>query len=98
LPCPPPGDLPESETELMSFMSTILAGMFFITSPAKTDIQAALEGFRFRRDGFHLDAFPSLKLKAAENELLELPICLFWLHLTMKFDFFIVTFYAFINI
>ena len=32
LPCPPPGDLPNSGTELMSLMSPALAGGFFTTS------------------------------------------------------------------
>ena len=36
MPCAPPGDLPESEAELMSFMSTILTGMFFTTAAAKS--------------------------------------------------------------
>ena len=31
LPCPPPGDLPDPETETMSLMSPALAGGFFIT-------------------------------------------------------------------
>jgi len=32
LPCPPPGDLPDPETELMSFMSPALSGKFVTTS------------------------------------------------------------------
>ena len=32
LPCPPPGDLPNPGTELMSLMSPALAGGFFTTS------------------------------------------------------------------
>ena len=31
-PCPPPGDLPDPETEPMSLLSPALAGGFFITS------------------------------------------------------------------
>ena len=31
-PCPPPGDLPESEIELMSLISPALAGRFFTAS------------------------------------------------------------------
>ena len=32
LPCPAPGDLPDPETELMSLLSSALAGGFFTTS------------------------------------------------------------------
>ena len=32
LPCPTPGDLPDPGIELMVFMSSALAGRFFITS------------------------------------------------------------------
>ena len=32
LPCPPPGDLPDPETEHMSLLSSALAGGFFTTS------------------------------------------------------------------
>ena len=32
LPCPPPGGLPDPETELASLMSLALAGGFFTTS------------------------------------------------------------------
>ena len=32
LPCPPPGDIPGSGIEAMSFMSPALAGRFFTTS------------------------------------------------------------------
>ena len=32
LPCPPPGDLPNPETEPMSLTSPALVGEFFITS------------------------------------------------------------------
>ena len=32
LPCPPPGDLPDSGTELTSLLSLALAGGFFTTS------------------------------------------------------------------
>ena len=32
LPCPPPGDLPNPGTELMSLMSPALAGWFFTTT------------------------------------------------------------------
>ena len=32
LPCPPPGDLRDSEIELVSLVSPALAGEFFITS------------------------------------------------------------------
>ena len=31
LPCPPPGDLPDSGTEAVSFTSPALAGRFFAT-------------------------------------------------------------------
>ena len=33
LPCPPPGDLPDTGIKPVSFMSPTLAGRFFTTSP-----------------------------------------------------------------
>ena len=33
LPCPPPGDLPDPETEPVTLMSPALAGGFFTTLP-----------------------------------------------------------------
>ena len=37
LPCPPPGDLPNAGTELVSLMSPALAGRFFATSATWED-------------------------------------------------------------
>ena len=34
LPCPPPGDLPNPGIEPISFMSSVLADVFFTTSTA----------------------------------------------------------------
>ena len=38
LPCPPPGDLPDSGIKLASLLSSALAGKFFTTAPPRNPL------------------------------------------------------------
>ena len=46
LPCPPPGDLPDPETEPMSPKSPALAGGFFTTSATWEALKESPIGFQ----------------------------------------------------
>ena len=46
LPCPPPGDLPDPETEPMSPKSPALAGGFFTTSATREALKESPIGFQ----------------------------------------------------
>ena len=49
LPCPPPGDLPDSGIKPMSLMSPALAGMYFTTS-ATWEVQGILSATKYMTD------------------------------------------------
>ena len=68
LPCPPPGDLPDSGTEHMSLMSPVLAGRFPTNSAAwEAHTYNKFPLYCIPSHSEHSVEFPVLKVKVAQS-------------------------------